>query len=178
VEALTFMANEMGVEPRILNAVTATNQERRPRLVQKLQEMVGDFEGKTIGLLGLAFKENTDDMRDAPSIDVAEALLAAGAHVRAFDPVAMDVARPLLPGIEMVNDAYTLADGVDALVVTTEWNEFRQLDLENLKKRMKSPIIMDGRNIYDPEKMKSLGFTYRGVGRGYSNGRQLNNLKF
>ncbi len=82
---------------------------------------------------------------------------AAGAHVRAFDPVAMDVARPLLPDVEMVKDAYTLAEGVDALVVTTEWNEFRHLDLESLKKRMKSPIIMDGRNIYDPEKMKDLG---------------------
>ena len=178
VEALTYMANEMDVEPRILNAVTATNQERRPRLVKKLEDMLGDFEDKTIGLLGLAFKENTDDMRDAPSVDVAEALIKAGAHVRAFDPVAMDVARPLLPDVEMVIDAYTLADGVDAIVVTTEWNEFRHLDLEGLKKRMKSPIIMDGRNIYDPEKMKSLGFTYRGVGRGYSNGRKLNNLKY
>jgi UDPglucose 6-dehydrogenase len=178
VEDLTFMANEMDVQPRILNAVTATNQERRPRLVKKLKEMVGDFDGKTIGLLGLAFKENTDDMRDAPSIDVAQALISAGAQVRAFDPVAMDVARPLLPEVEMVKDAYSLADGVDALVVTTEWNEFRHLALESLKERMKTPIIMDGRNIYDPEKMKSLGFTYRGVGRGYSNGRKLNNLKY
>ena len=137
----------------------------------KLREL---YKGKTIGLLGLAFKENTDDMRDAPSIDVAEALVAAGARVRAFDPVAMEVARPLLPGIEMTKDAYTLAKGCDALVVTTEWNEFRQLDLEAIRDSMVTPIIMDGRNIYNPEKMAALGFTYRGVGRGYNNGRKLN----
>ena len=118
----------------------------------------------------------TDDMRDAPSIDVAEALVAAGARVRAFDPVAMEVARPILPGIEMTKDAYTLAKGCDALVVTTEWNEFRQLDLEAVRDSMVTPIIMDGRNIYEPEKMKALGFTYRGVGRGYNNGRRLREL--
>jgi UDPglucose 6-dehydrogenase len=176
VKALTFMAQEMGVEPRILNAVTETNQERRLRLVRRLQELVGSLEGKTIGLLGLAFKENTDDMRDAPSIDVAETLLEAGAKVRAFDPVAMENAIPLLPNVEMAPDAYKLAEGCDALVVTTEWNEFKQLDLKRLKKIMKSPIIMDGRNIYDPKQMEDLGFIYRGVGRGYSNGRRLNNL--
>jgi UDPglucose 6-dehydrogenase len=178
VEALTFMADEMNVEPRILNAVTATNKERRMRLVEKLGEMLGDFNGKTIGLLGLAFKENTDDMRDAPSIDVAEALLAAGAKVCAFDPVAIPNARPLLPGVEMAKDAYSLAEGCDALVVTTEWNEFKQLDLERLRDSMKSPIVMDGRNIYDPEKMKALGFNYRGVGRGYNNGRKLITKEF
>ena len=174
VMALTYMAEEMNVEPLILCAVTETNNERRQRLVKKLGELVGDFKGKTIGLLGLAFKENTDDMRDAPSIDVAEALLAAGAHVRAFDPVAMPNARPLLPEVEMTEDAYALVAGCDALIVTTEWNEFKQLDLERIRDAMKSPIIMDGRNIYDPEKMSALGFTYRGVGRGYNNGRKLN----
>ena len=174
VKALTFMAEEMNVEPRILNAVTATNQERRMRLVHKLIELVGDLNGKTIGLLGLAFKENTDDMRDAPSLEVAEALLTAGAKVCAFDPVAMPVAKPLLPGVEMAKDAYSLADGCDALVVTTEWNEFKQLDLERLRDNMKTPIVMDGRNIYNPEKMEELGFTYRGVGRGFNNHRKLN----
>lgn len=174
VMALTYMAEEMNVEPRILCAVTETNNERRQRLVNKLAELVGDFNGKTIGLLGLAFKENTDDMRDAPSLDVAEALLAAGAKVRAFDPVAMPNASPLLPDVVMAEDAYALAKECDALVITTEWNEFKQLDLERIKDSMNAPIIMDGRNIYNPEKMAALGFTYRGVGRGYNNGRKLN----
>ena len=174
VMALTYMAEEMNVEPRILCAVTETNNERRMRLVKKLADLVGDFNGKTIGLLGLAFKENTDDMRDAPSLDVAEALVAAGAKVRAFDPVAMPNASPLLPGVIMAEDAYALAEDCDALVVTTEWNEFKQLDLERIRDNMKTPVIMDGRNIYHPEKMAALGFTYRGVGRGYNNGRKLN----
>ena len=113
-------------------------------------------------------------MRDAPSLDVAEALLAAGAKVRAFDPVAMPNARPLLPDVEMAEDAYALVKGCDALVVTTEWNEFKQLDLEQIRDSMKTPIVMDGRNIYHPKKMAELGFTYRGVGRGYNNGRKLN----
>jgi UDPglucose 6-dehydrogenase len=163
----------MNVPPRILDAVTTTNNERRMRLVNKLEELVGSFEGKTIGLLGLAFKENTDDMRDAPSIEVAQALVAAGAHVRGFDPVAMDVAKPLMPEVEMTKDAYEMAVGCDALVVATEWNEFIHLDMERIRDSMKTPILIDGRNIYDPEKMKILGFTYRGVGRGYNSERVL-----
>jgi len=178
VQALTYMAQSMNIPPRILDAVTATNNERRLRLVNKLRELVGSFEGKTIGLLGLAFKENTDDMRDAPSIEVAQALVNAGAHVRGFDPVAMEVAQPLLPAVEMTKDAYDLAVGCDALVVATEWNEFMHLDLERIRDSMKTPIVMDGRNIYDPEKMKALGFTYRGVGRGYNNERPLHTNGF
>jgi len=174
VKALTYMAEEMNIEPRILKAVTSTNQDRRTRLVEKLEELVGSFEGKTIGMLGLAFKENTDDMRDAPSIEVANALSAYGAKVVAYDPVASEVARPLLPNIDMVGSAYDVAAGADALVVVTEWNEFKQLDLEKLRDSMKSPIILDGRNLYDPEKMTELGFTYRGMGRGYHNDRPLN----
>ncbi|MEJ2511996.1 MAG: UDP-glucose/GDP-mannose dehydrogenase family protein [Anaerolineales bacterium] len=173
VQALTYMAQSMNVPPRILDAVTTTNNERRMRLVNKLEELVGSFEGKTIGLLGLAFKENTDDMRDAPSIEVAQALVAAGAHVRGFDPVAMDVAKPLMPEVEMTKDAYEMAVGCDALVVATEWNEFIHLDMERIRDSMKTPILIDGRNIYDPEKMKMLGFTYRGVGRGYNSERVL-----
>ncbi|MEJ2484330.1 MAG: UDP-glucose/GDP-mannose dehydrogenase family protein [Anaerolineales bacterium] len=173
VQALTYMAQSMNVPPRILDAVTTTNNERRMRLVNKLEELVGSFEGKTIGLLGLAFKENTDDMRDAPSIEVAQALVAAGAHVRGFDPVAMDVAKPLMPEVEMTKDAYEMAVGCDALVVATEWNEFIHLDMERIRDSMKTPILIDGRNIYDPEKMKILGFTYRGVGRGYNSERVL-----
>ncbi|MCW5875165.1 MAG: UDP-glucose/GDP-mannose dehydrogenase family protein [Anaerolineales bacterium] len=168
VKALAFMGDEMGVETRILNSVMEVNTARRGAVVEKLDEMLGGLQGKTIGLLGLAFKANTDDMRDAPSIDIAEALLAAGATVRGYDPVAMDVARGVMPGVEMATDAYSLAEGVDALLVATEWNEFKNLDLARVRDSMKQPILLDGRNIYPPEIMRNLGFTYYGVGRGNS----------
>lgn len=167
VLALAYMADEKGVEPRILNAVSQVNYAQR-RLVRKnLEEMLGTVKGKTIGLLGLAFKPNTDDMRDAPSIDIAEELTAAGASVRGYDPVAMETARGILPAVEMFDDPYTLAQGCDALVIVTEWNEFKQLDLARIKDLLQSPVVYDGRNIYDPAVMKSMGFNYRGVGRGY-----------
>lgn len=107
-------------------------------------------------------------MRDAPAITLAEALYNAGAYVRAYDPVAMDIAHPLMPFVEMVGDAYTLAEGCDALMIVTEWNEFKQLDLSRIRESMRQPVIFDGRNIYDPVQMKEMGFTYRGVGRGFN----------
>ncbi|WKZ40597.1 MAG: UDP-glucose/GDP-mannose dehydrogenase family protein [Anaerolineales bacterium] len=166
VEALAFMANEKGLEPRILNSVMSINYDRRKSAVTHLKEMLGgNLTGKTIGLFGLAFKPNTDDMRDAPSITIAEGLIEAGAKVRAYDPVAMEVARLLLPAVDMFDEPYQLADGCDALIVVTEWNEFKQLDLERVKSLLKSPIIYDGRNIYDPKLMKDMGFTYRAIGR-------------
>jgi UDPglucose 6-dehydrogenase len=119
VKALAFMADEMGVEPKILNAVMATNNERRSRLVERLVSAEGDISGKTVGLMGLAFKPNTDDMRDAPSIEIAGQLLELGAKVRAFDPVAMRVAQPLMPEVEMVNGVYELVEGCDAVIVCT-----------------------------------------------------------
>jgi UDPglucose 6-dehydrogenase len=173
IKALAFMAEEMSVEPRILNAVMETNAERRERVIDRLIEVVGDLKGLEIGLLGLAFKPNTDDMREAPSVEVAQRLIAQGAAVKAYDPVALEVARPFMPEVEMAENAYQLAEGCDAIIVNTEWNEFIQLDLEEIKKKMKQPVIIDGRNIYDPEKMKALGFVYRGVGRGYNNERAL-----
>jgi UDPglucose 6-dehydrogenase len=130
--------------------------------------MVGDLEGKVIGLLGLSFKPNTDDMRDAPSITIAHKLQAEGASIKAYDPVAMEVAQILLPGVEMMPDPYTLADGCDALVVVTEWNEFKQLDRSRLRELMRKPVVYDGRNIYEPDEMTRSGFIYRGVGRGYN----------
>jgi UDPglucose 6-dehydrogenase len=165
VEALAFMAKEKGLNPRILNNVMDVNYDRRTMVVDRVAEMIGDLKGKTIGLLGLAFKPNTDDMRDAPAIDVAEELNKRGAKVRGYDPVAMEVARPLLPAVEMFTEPYELAKGCDALMVITEWNEFKQLDLEKVKGLLKSPVIFDGRNIYDPSVMKELGFTYRSIGR-------------
>ncbi|UYN92293.1 MAG: UDP-glucose/GDP-mannose dehydrogenase family protein [Anaerolineales bacterium] len=170
VKALAFMGDEMGVETRILNSVMEVNSARRNAIVEKLDEMLGGLNGKTIGLLGLAFKANTDDMRDAPSIDIAAALQAAGATVRGYDPVAMDVARGVMPGVEMVTDAYALAEGVDAVLVATEWNEFKNLDLARVRDSMKQPVLLDGRNIYQPNIMRSLGFTYYGVGRGSAEG--------
>lgn len=168
VQALAHMANQMDVEPKILNAVMDTNESRRPLVVSRVEEMVGDLNGKTIGLFGLAFKPNTDDMRDAPSIDIANALMAKGAKIEAFDPVAMDVASEILPDVIMRENAYEVAEGADAVVVNTEWNEFKQIDLEKLKKIMKTPVVIDGRNIYDPAKMKEYGFFYRAMGRGYN----------
>jgi UDPglucose 6-dehydrogenase len=107
-------------------------------------------------------------MRDAPSIDIATELIEAGARVRAYDPVAMDVARGILPAVEFCADPYSLADGCDALIVVTEWNEFKQLDLARLKELLKTPVIYDGRNIYDPRLMSEMEFTYRSIGRGFN----------
>jgi UDPglucose 6-dehydrogenase len=129
--------------------------------------LLGSLEGKTIGVLGLSYKPNTDDMRDAPAVDVIKLLRREGAAVRAFDPVAMNVARKLISNIAFCANAYEVAEGADALVVLTEWNEFKQLDMSRIRSAMKQPILIDGRNIYQPEDLKQLGFTYRGVGRGY-----------
>ena len=134
--------------------------------------MLDQLNGTTVGLLGLSFKPNTDDMRDAPAIDIAESLLEHGANVRAFDPVAMSVAAPLIPDVKMADDPYSMAEGCDALVVVTEWNEFKHLDLERIRKSMKQPVLFDGRNIYEPDKLRDLGFRYRAFGRGY-NGHAL-----
>jgi UDPglucose 6-dehydrogenase len=144
------------------------NYERRKEAVAHIESMTGGVQGKTIGLLGLAFKPNTDDMRDAPSIDIAQELTAAGAKVRGYDPVAMEVANTILPAVEMCPDPYTMAQGCDALMVITEWNEFKQLDLEKIRDLLNVPIIFDGRNIYDPAAMSAMGFYYRGMGRGFN----------
>jgi len=175
VKALAYMAAEKGRHPQLLNAVMDINNDRRPMAVDRLKEMLGELNGYTIGLLGLSFKPNTDDMRDAPSIDVANSLQEGGAEVRAFDPVAMSVAGPLMPGVVMAQDPYTMAEGCDALMVMTDWNEFKHLDLERIRDLMKQPVLFDGRNIYEPEKMRILGFNYRGFGQGYNG--HLNNTK-
>jgi UDPglucose 6-dehydrogenase len=168
VKALAYMAADKGRHPQLLNAVMDINNDRRPIAIIRLKEMIGELKGHTIGLLGLSFKPNTDDMRDAPSIDIAQSLQEEGAKVRAFDPVAMEVAKDLMPGVEMASDPYSMAEGCDALLVMTEWNEFKHLDLERIHDLMKQPALFDGRNIYEPEKMSSLGFIYRGFGRGYN----------
>ena len=169
VQALAYMAKEKGLEPRILNEVMNVNYDRRKEVTKHVKEMLGgDLKGKTIGLFGLAFKPNTDDMRDAPSIDISADLIKEGAKLRGYDPVSMDVAAPLLPDVEMCKDPYEVAKESDAVIIVTEWNEFKQLDLDKVKGLLKTPVVFDGRNIYDPARMKELGFTYRAIGRGYN----------
>jgi UDPglucose 6-dehydrogenase len=165
VAALAAVAERFDYHPELLNAVMDINRDQRMLVIDKLREVLDALPGRTIGLLGLAFKPNTDDMREAPSLDIAKVLLAAGASVRAYDPAAVERARLLVPDVEYLKDAYEVADGADALVLITEWNEFRQLDLKRVKKLMREPVIIDGRNIYDPDVLKEMGFTYRGVGR-------------
>jgi UDPglucose 6-dehydrogenase len=165
VKALAYMAAEKGRHPQLLYAVMEINEDRRQMAVNRIESMTGGLDGRTIGFLGLAFKPNTDDMRDAPSIDISKTLINRGATVRAYDPVAMNVAAPLMPSVQMFDDVYSMINGCDALMVITEWDEFRRLDLEKVKSLLKAPIIFDGRNIYNPAIMRSLGFKYHGVGR-------------
>jgi len=165
VKALAALAERFDYHPELLHAVMDINRDQRMLVIDKLRDCLEELNDRVIGLLGLAFKPNTDDLREAPSLDIARVLLAAGAQVRAYDPAAMEGARIKMPDVEYSRDSYGLADGADALVVVTEWNEFRQLDLSRVKASMRKPVIIDGRNIYDPEQMRALGFTYRGIGR-------------
>ncbi len=171
VKALAYMAAEKGRHPQLLHAVMDINNDRRPMAISRIIDMIGELNGKTIGLLGLSFKPNTGDMRDAPSIDLAKFLQEMGAQVRAYDPVAMKVAAPLMSKVEMAPDPYSMAEGCDALLVVTDWNEFKHLDMERIRDSMKQASLFDGRNIYDPDLMYKLGFKYRGVGRGYNGAR-------
>ena len=170
VKALAYMAEKSGRHPQLLHSVMEINNDRRVMAVEQIKSMLGseDLSGKTIGMLGLSFKPNTDDMRDAPSVTIANILLKDGATVKAFDPIAMKEAAKQLPKVKMAENPYALAEGCDLLLVNTEWNEFRQLDLKRIKSAMNSPLLFDGRNIYEPVKMAELGFQYRGVGRGYN----------
>jgi len=165
VAALAAVAEGFAYHPELLHAVMDINRDQRMLVIDKLRDCLEELPGRTIGLLGLSFKPNTDDMREAPSLDIAKVLLAAGAEVRGYDPAAVERSRMLLPGVEYLKDAYQVAAGADALVLVTEWNEFRQLDMARIKQLMRRPIIIDGRNIYDPALMRELGFTYRGIGR-------------
>jgi UDPglucose 6-dehydrogenase len=165
VKALAAMAEQYDYHPELLNAVMDINRDQRMLAVEKLRECLGSLRGQVVALLGLAFKPNTDDMRQAPSIDIARALLKRGAVVRGYDPAANDRARTILPELDYRANAYSAARGADALIVVTEWNEFRQLDLMRLKRAMRRAVVVDGRNIYDPALMRRLGFVYRGIGR-------------
>jgi UDPglucose 6-dehydrogenase len=168
VQALAHMAAVHGCHPQLLRAVMDINFDQRRQVIHKLRELLGTMDEKTIGMLGLAFKPNTDDMREAPSVELIHLLQSEGARVRAYDPVAMVNADLYLSDVILCQDAYEVAEGTDALVIVTEWNEFKHLSLPRLKEAMRQPVVVDGRNIYDPEQMRALGFTYRGMGRGYA----------
>ncbi|HMK51611.1 MAG TPA: UDP binding domain-containing protein, partial [Thermodesulfobacteriota bacterium] len=154
-----------GYSFKILEAVIKVNDEQRKRMINKILNKVGDLKGKTIGMLGLSFKPNTNDIRESSSIAIIQGLLAMGAKVKAFDPGAMEETKAVLPEIGYGKDAYDVAEGADALVLATEWNQFRRLDLQRIKRLLKNPVFIDLRNVYDPEQMKRLGFNYCGVGR-------------
>jgi UDPglucose 6-dehydrogenase len=166
VQSLTHFAREAGVELKLAAAANEVNQSQRERMVDKIVAMLdNDVAGKTIGVLGLAFKPNTDDIREAPAIAIIKALQAKGAKIKAYDPVAKAATKEVLPEVEYCQDSYSTCDGSDALVLATEWNEFRALDLERVRNLLHQPIMIDLRNVYEPGKMQGLGFRYAAVGR-------------
>tara|TARA_R110000765_G_scaffold240948_1_gene343174 strand:+ start:908 stop:2212 length:1305 start_codon:yes stop_codon:yes gene_type:complete len=164
--ALTKTANDAGAPVRIIDTVVEVNAARKKAMADKIiRAMGGDVMGKTIGVLGLAFKQNTDDMRDAPSLDILPALIAAGAKIRAYDPEAMTEAAHLLDGVEFATSPYEAIKGADAMVIITEWDQFRALDFDRVKAALNSNIVVDLRNIYSPEDMAAHGFAYTSIGR-------------
>ncbi len=168
VKALAYMAQVSGKHPELLGAVMEINDGQRRGIIAKLHDTLGGIEGKVIGVLGLSFKENTDDLRESPALRIADLLHAGGAIVRGYDPVAMENVLRTASYIHLAEDAYDLARGCDALVVATPWNEFKQLDMGQIKAAMRGRVLIDGRNLYSAEAMQALGFVYRGVGRGYN----------
>jgi UDPglucose 6-dehydrogenase len=157
-------AQEVGAPTRIVEAVQSVNEERKERMAQKVVAAFGGVAGKTIAVLGLTFKPNTDDMRDAPSLVILPHLAKQGARVRAYDPEGMTEAKKYLD-CEMCPDAYAALEGADGVVILTEWNEFRALDLKTAKRLLKQPLMVDLRNIYRPDEMAKSGFSYISVGR-------------
>lgn len=166
VRALMTMARGVGLDFDLLRSVERVNERQKRTLVEKALKHFGSLQGLTVGVWGLAFKPKTDDMREAPAITVIEGLIGNGAKVRAHDPVATEVATKIFGGrVEFAPDPYAAAAGADALFLVTEWNEFRQPDFELLRRTMKQPVLFDGRNVWDPRKVRALGFTYHGIGR-------------
>ena len=166
VKALAHMAASNSAHPQLLTAVLDINRDARKHFVDKVVAMLGgDVKGKRIGALGLTFKADTDDMRESPAIDILNALRDLGAEVRAYDPVGMENAREVINGISYCTDAYEVAAGADALLLLTAWNEFKHLDMDKIRASMRKPVLLDGRNVYDPVEMRELGFSYAGVGR-------------
>ncbi|HEV7570295.1 MAG TPA: nucleotide sugar dehydrogenase, partial [Thermoanaerobaculia bacterium] len=164
--AMATIARAYGYPFQIMEAVLRVNDDIKQRMVTKIVEALeGDVKGKTIGILGLAFKPDTDDMRDSPAIPVIKGLQALGARIQAYDPQSMENSRAMFDNVGYCEDAYGTAEGADAIVLATEWNAFRALNFERIKKAMKVPNLIDLRNVYDPLRMKALGFYYSSVGR-------------
>ncbi|HZE68205.1 MAG TPA: UDP-glucose/GDP-mannose dehydrogenase family protein [Pyrinomonadaceae bacterium] len=164
-QAFASVARRFDTDSLIVDAVIEVNRRQRAAMIPKIEKLVGDLAGKKVAVLGLAFKPETDDMREAPSVDIIRALLDRGARVHAYDPVAMEESAKVLPEVEYAEDEYAAVKGADALVFVTEWNQFRALDMKRIRDLMSSPRIADLRNLYDPEDMRELGFEYVGVGR-------------
>ncbi|MFC1667040.1 UDP-glucose dehydrogenase family protein [Candidatus Omnitrophota bacterium] len=165
LDAFIHISGKLGYDFGILKAARKVNEEQKALFVRKIEESLWIIRGKTIGILGLSFKPNTDDMRFAPSIDIIASLQESGAKIRAYDPQAMKKARSIIKGITFCNDIYDVAKNSDALAIVTEWHEFEVMDLNRIKNLIKTPLIIDGRNIFDPQKMKKLGFKYVSMGR-------------
>ncbi len=165
VRALITIAKDYDYDFGLLTETEQVNSQAKRDIVRKVRKALGELKGKSVGVLGLAFKANTDDMRDAPAIDIIELLKKDGVKIKAYDPEAAENAKRLMPDVEYVTSAYEAITGADAMLVVTEWNEFKEIDLKKVKKALKSPLIIDARNLYDPEKAKEMGFTYIGVGR-------------
>ena len=165
VKALSELMKQNKVKDKLLSAVNTINEDQRKFIFQKIKKLISPLKGKSIAIWGLAFKPKTDDIREAPSIDIIRELQKSGAKIRAFDPVAKINAKKVLKGITFCSDPYSTVKGCDALLVATEWNEFRVLDFEHVKRLLKQPNIIDGRNIYEPDEMRKAGFNYLGVGR-------------
>ncbi|HZU07511.1 MAG TPA: UDP-glucose/GDP-mannose dehydrogenase family protein [Chloroflexota bacterium] len=165
VRALEHMASVHGSHPQLLRTVMDINRDQRRLVIQKLRYVLGNLQDRTIGILGLAFKPNTDDLRDAPALEIIHLLRHEGAQLRAYDPAAMPKARALLTDVTFGRDAYEAVAGCHAVVLVTEWNEFKQLDMRRVRAAMAFPLLVDGRNIYDPDAMTRLGFVYCGIGR-------------
>jgi len=166
VKALAHIAAMHGCHPQLLRAVVEINDDQRKRVIIRLREHLGTLRGKIVGVLGLSFKPNTDDMRDAPSVQVIHFLQNEGAQVKVYDPVAVENARKVLREVSYCDNPYVVAEGADALILATEWNEFKQLDMQRIAHSMRQPVLLDARNIYDPGSMKALGFAYFGIGTG------------
>ncbi|MDD5253318.1 MAG: UDP-glucose/GDP-mannose dehydrogenase family protein [Candidatus Omnitrophica bacterium] len=166
LEAFISIAEKLGYDFEILKAVRDANEEQKKFVLQKIKDELWIIKDKTIAVLGLAFKPNTDDLRNAPSIDLIRSLIQEGAKVKVYDPKAMGKAKEFLKNIVFCKDLYQAANSADCLIVATEWNEFKEMDFIKLKKSLKRPLIVDARNIYDPKLLKEKGFTYIGVGRG------------
>jgi len=166
VKALAHMAVLHGTHPQLLQAVMEINRNQRRRVIVKLRREFGSLDEKVIGILGLSFKPNTDDIRDAPALEVIHLLQNEGAVLKAYDPQAMDNAAEMLPRVTLCQTPYEVAEGADALVLATEWNEFKQLDFKRIYDHMRTHIIVDGRNLWEPERLLEMGFTYYGIGRG------------